>query len=76
MGKAEFNASTTTAGGTALALALCALVTLAEARESHAGGDPLAAKRKPPEPTFAEATEEVIDRRKANYKAGSNSANN
>ena len=60
------------------------MVTLAEAREkalanhktAHAGGDPLAAKRKPPEPTFAEATEEVIDRRKANYKAGSNSANN
>ena len=58
------------------------LVSLAEAREAaftnrklaRAGGDPLAAKRRPQMPTFAEATRTVIAMHRAAWKDGGKTA--
>ena len=57
-------------------------VSLAEARQlafdhrklARAGGDPLALKRKPDVPTFAEAVETVIEIHEPNWKGGARSA--
>ncbi len=67
-----------------LGLGPCALVSLAQAREKAlanrritlADGDPLAEKRKPAVPTFAEAAEAVIELRAPTFKPGSNSEAN
>ena len=57
-------------------------VSLAEARQTafdhrklaRAGGDPLALKRRPDVPTFAEAVETVIEIHEPNWKGGARSA--